>query len=188
MAGRTPRTAFGNYFGPLRDAIQCVTFVPLTLAEDFGSRGPTLGHVYAVALNNMDPTPLTSDPLIALTVGQNFRIIRAEGDRGPYRVTTVSYFYSLETADHREIINFQWTPESPRGMTFPHLHIGSAVTRHASLIRPRDLHKAHIPTGRVSLESVIRLAIDEFGVEPKKPAWSDILSTSEAAFMRWKTR
>jgi hypothetical protein len=33
------------------------------------------------------------------------------------------------------------------------------------------LHRAHIPTGIISLPAVIRLAISEFGVTPLRDDW-----------------
>ena len=73
-------------------------------------------------------------------------------------------------------------------VTFPHLHIGSALLAGQTAIRPGDLHHAHIPTGRVSLEAVVRLAITEFGVKPRMGNWEEILQRTEAAFQQWKTR
>ncbi|HEY7034197.1 MAG TPA: hypothetical protein VH482_22855 [Thermomicrobiales bacterium] len=65
-------------------------------------------------------------------------------------------------------------------VTFPHLHIGRAMTAGQSAIRPRDIHKAHIPTGYVSLPAVVRLAIAEFGVTPLRANWEEILRRAES--------
>lgn len=37
------------------------------------------------------------------------------------------------------------------------------------------MHKADFPTGFVPLASVIRVAIEELGVEPRRPEWDVIL-------------
>jgi hypothetical protein len=69
--------------------------------------------------------------------------------------------YELSPEDDREILRFYRTPDATgdTDVTFPHLHIGRAVIGGQAAIRPRDLHKAHIPTGRVALPAIVRLAI-----------------------------
>ena len=44
-------------------------------------------------------------------MSQNYRIVRAEGQRGPWKVTIAAYHYTLEEPDGREVISFQWHPE-----------------------------------------------------------------------------
>jgi hypothetical protein len=47
--------------------------------------------------------------------------------------------------------------------------------------------KAHVPTGRVSLESVIELLIQDFGVVPLRPDWQAALATSRSQFHQWRS-
>ena len=47
-------------------------------------------------------------------------------------------------------------------------------------------NKLHVPTGRVSVERVIRSAI-ELGVEPIDDEWDKRLDESEGPFMRYRT-
>ena len=46
--------------------------------------------------------------------------------------------------------------------------------------------RIHFPTGRVSLESILRLLIEDFGVPAREPAanWRAALAESEAEFLR----
>jgi hypothetical protein len=152
----------------------------------------TTDVTYAVALNDMDPVPLRGHWPLFLTVGQNIRIVKTEprDPRGPFKVTTIRYLYALSTSDQQVVLSFHWAPEAgeedqPVGeggtpITFGHLHVGPALIGSDPPIRPKDLHKAHIPTGRVSLEAVIRLAIEEFGITPRRSDWQTILTTSLA--------
>ena len=189
MAGKNPSEAYRRYIDPLRQALQCITLTRLTLRErtKFATGVP-----YTVALNDMDPVPLKGEIPILLAVGQIVRIIETErGDpRGPFRISTVQYFYQFSTPENHEVLSFHWTPEGSGAnvVTFPHLHIGPAIVSGQTTIRPDDLHKAHIPTNRVSLESVVRLAIVELRVEPLQVKWADILQRSEDAFVQWKIR
>lgn len=176
----------------MRETLGCVTQQRLTIRER--SR-LTLSTPYTVALNDMDPVPLRGERPLHLTVGQNIRLVETDdpGDpRGPIKVSTVRYYYVLETEADEEILSFHWTSgvaseNDSESVAFPHLHIGPALIGTQPAIRPKNLRKAHIPTGRVSLEAVIRLAIEEFGVTPLHPGWQEILTRTEAAFTRWKT-
>jgi hypothetical protein len=50
------------------------------------------------------------------------------------------------------------------------------MSRRDSVVRPGEAHKIHVPTGEVSLVDVVRLAITELGVEPRREDWESILS------------
>lgn len=188
MPGRSPTQAFKNYIKPLRQALQCITDSRLTVAKRQTIEVDTL---YAVVLNDMDPVPIRGEIPLGFTAGQTVSIITTEASdpRGPYRASTARYFYEIATTEGQEILSFHWTPEEPgRGaITFPHLHVGRALIANQTTIRPEDFHKVHIPTGRVSIEAVVRLLITEFGVTHRNPRWRQILQRSETAFPRWQT-
>ena len=75
------------------------------------------------------------------------------------------------------MIAFHWHPTGRGGnIAFPHLHLGRAAG--AVDIDP----KAHVPTGRVSLEAVVAFLIRELGVRPLRPDWGTILAANQAAF------
>ncbi|MBM7788412.1 hypothetical protein [Tenggerimyces flavus] len=98
-----------------------------------------------------------------------------------WHVSTVAYDYRLDDADGRELISWHWHPTPLPGVDFPHLHVSSsALDRHA-----------HIPTGRVSIESILRLLLTDFGVHPTREHrtdYLDVLDASEQLFVdhrRW---
>jgi hypothetical protein len=49
------------------------------------------------------------------------------------------------------------------------------------------LKGAHLATGRVALESLLRCAIAELGVEPLREDWRKVLDASERRFEEWRT-
>ncbi len=67
-------------------------------------------------------------------------------------------------------------------MKFPHLHIRNSVLAHGSPIM-----RVHIPTGRVALEDVIRLAVEEFHVEPRRADWNEVLIRTRQGFVEQRT-
>lgn len=48
-----------------------------------------------------------------------------------------------------------------------------------NLTAPIYLGKAHFPTGTVSVEAVLRFAIEELGVQPLQPDWRATLAETE---------
>lgn len=125
-------------------------------------------------LNNREPVPIGSDLLLdAFFV---LDITDRDDRRGSgYNSSVVGYRYTVLRTPGIEVVAYHWHPESAEGSAVPHVHFGPASARPDSAIRPGELHKVHFPTGIVSLENVIRLAIDEFRVEPRRSDWASIL-------------
>jgi hypothetical protein len=138
---------------------------------------------------------LRSASTISLSAGQRFRIVEDDTiEDGPYRVHTVEYWYLFSLEDGRDILAYHWTPElSDRQResgqrAYPHIHIGPALLASDSPIFPTTLHKKHVPSGRVSIESVVRFAIEELGVSPILPNWDDILTRNQSQFDQYRRR
>ena len=69
---------------------------------------------------------------------------------------------------------FHWHPEGLGHIITPHIHLGAG----AGQLRP-ELTTAHLPTGMVAIEAVLKLAIEAFGVRPLRPDWPEILSAPQ---------
>src|SRR5262249_51662350 len=114
-------------------------------------------------------------PDLHLDVTQQYRVVEAEGERGPWKVTIVEYDYSILNEDFSEFLVYHWHPDSSSPEKRPHLHIGG------------ESGKAHVPTGRVALEDVLRFCIRDLEVQPLREDWSDILDATQGAFETWRT-
>ncbi len=181
MPGRSPNEAFENDIKPLQDALGCITQYRLLRQERLPFRENV---VSSLALHYFRPVPLRGAFNLTLRVGQEFRIRRVteEAPSGVrYVVTCVSYSYQFAAANGQEILSFHWASESldPTAIRFPHAHIGPAITAGQTVLRPGDLHWAHIPTGIISLPAIIRLAISEFGVVPLHEDWTARLDAAD---------
>ncbi|MDQ3693418.1 MAG: hypothetical protein M3464_07305 [Chloroflexota bacterium] len=62
------------------------------------------------------------------------------------------------------------------------MHIGAAMLSATAPVFPQTFHKKHLPTGRVSIQSVVRFAIEELGVPPLRRNWRDILDRGQQQF------
>ena len=177
MAGRTPADAVNNYLGPLQRAISCVTRSVLNVR---GGYNPS-PDPHPLALGDGSPVRISTDPPIFLTVLQNYRLVEFEGPRGPWKVSIVSYYYSLEDGEGHEVL-YHWHPQGQSNVTFPHIHL-----RTGGQLGHTDIGEVHFPTGRVALEDVLRLAIQEVGVSPDRDDWAEVLDSTQAAYEDWRT-
>lgn len=80
-----------------------------------------------------------------------------------------SYAYEIQHAAGSMILAYHWHPAGVSPITFPHLHLGGVL---AGI----DLSKAHLPTGHVSLQGILRFAVADLGVAPLRADWQAILS------------
>jgi hypothetical protein len=180
LAGESPYEAFDNFRSPLQRAISCVNREAHLWA--LGSNGYAPGQTHALTPDAGEPVDLAGEPRFRLAFLFTYRIEKAEGEHGPWKVTTKAYFHALETEDGQEIIAYHWHPEQGSAYNFPHLHIGAGVG--ASL---GDIHKYHFPTGRIALEDVLRLAIKEFGVVPWRSDWEEVLEQTQSIYEARRT-
>lgn len=185
MAGTTPPEAYKRFQDGLNEALSCVTAGRLTVP-----RGPRLeGDLeYSIVLNRGQPVDLRGDHRLRFSALQNFVIIKTDYPQsGPYNVRTTEYVYQIATRDQDELLAYHWTPEAPIDFRlYPHFHIGLvSIAKDAPI---PHFHKLHLPTGRVSLEGVIRLLIDDLGVQPRRQYWRAILDSTEETYPRYGTR
>jgi len=172
LPGRTPAEAVAAFVTPLQRAISCVTDAVLTVGG-----GYTPGDVHALSLAQGEPVQLNRDPPLALRAIQHYRIVEAADARGPWKAQTVAYWYAIETLDEREVLAYHWHPNSRSATTAPHLHLGPAAQ-----VGFERLSDSHLPTGRIALEDVLRLAIRDLGVRARRNDWEETLDLAQDAY------
>lgn len=95
------------------------------------------------------------------------------------------YQYRLLDRDGRELLVYHWQPGANfRGPDHPHLHISASLSAQINALERRsiDLDMLHLATGRVSLASVVRMLITEFGIAPRRHDWTEMLDRAERIF------
>lgn len=131
------------------------------------------------------------DGLLQLHIVHWYRIVEDSGPRGPWRVTSAGYHYLVsgpgENGERPEdLFAYHWHPSGQSHVTTPHLHfwVGHKVELgHLA----RQIAQAHIPTGRISLEQVLRLIIEELNVPTRRGDWAEILDEGQAFFEGWRS-
>ncbi len=94
--------------------------------------------------------------------------------RERWTARTAGYFYALDDANGREIVGYHWHPTGHSHVTVPHVHLGAG----AGALIP-ELTTAHLLTGRVAPTAVLLLAIERFGVAPRRSDWAEVFARVE---------
>lgn len=151
------------------EALNCVSAGRLIALPDESLQSPTAFQVQ-IARPEADEIKLLrlrGGASLLLDVRQ--RLLLDDVDEDAASPLLVAYLYRLLVSTeerYSELIAFHWTPKvEPPQRRYPHLHVGSVVTA-GSHFRPKDFNRLHIPTGPVTLESVLLFAVEELGVEP----------------------
>ncbi len=184
MAGKTPHEAVQSFLDPLQRALSCVTREVLSVGGGYHASpvdNPQQKHV--LTFHN-SPAVLGQDRCFAFRLIQHYRVMEYEGARGPWKVSIVAYYYTIETSGptRQEVLGYHWHPQGRSDITYPHMHLyqGAGTLQH-------NLPKAHLPTGRIAVEDILRLAITHFGVVPLREDWETILEITQNAFQEWRT-
>jgi hypothetical protein len=119
---------------------------------------------------------------IQLLLSLDFEIAQP-GNRREYALQPTSYVYAISDLDSRELLAFHWHPSGVSAHVSPHLHISSQLPEISLGARqPRiRLSDMHLPTGFITFADIVRLLIDEFGVEPLRDDWREVLAEDKAA-------
>ena len=86
-------------------------------------------------------------------------------------MAVLEYYYSVHDAEEKEVLLYHYHPRGGSPITTPHLHLGQGAQ-----VGRADVRDAHLPTGNVSLNAVLRVLIEEMGVQPRRPDWDSILT------------
>ena len=185
MSGRSvpPLTALYRAFRqPLQAAISCFSRATLQ-----GLRPTAADEALPIWLNE-DPTPLGRRAVFSLRFAHEYRIAQRAGK---WEVQTTAYAYWLQDRQGNELLLYQWSTAAESKVTTPHLHI-RAIAKLTEANLPevhlpstsgeavQRLSRAHLPTGYITLAEILRMAIDDLGVEPLE-ADPDIVARRLAA-------
>lgn len=165
MAARTRHAAVSAFVDALQQALSCVTPSVLYHSHETGAR---------------QALTLADDP------------VRLASTRGPREAFWLSVIHQYEAVRQDRTWRISSRVLLPRRRPTwrraaelalaPCRHVQAAASNVAALDRRR-----HLPTGRVSLEAVLRLLLTEFDVRPRRPDWDGVLAVREEAFERSRT-
>jgi hypothetical protein len=101
------------------------------------------------------------------------------------RVEETSYQYQLDTDGDRWVFRYDYLRNPSHAYPAAHVQIRGALAEHKTF-PTHSLPRLHWPTGRVSLEAVIRLLAEQFHVPCNQPpeVWRPALAESERDFLQ----
>jgi hypothetical protein len=173
LAGRTPREAVDDFLEPLRQIVGCVTdegFVA-RIRREGGPYPARFQDGFAILGRTGSRQPFR------LTLTHSYNVLPPSGEQRLWTVGTAGWIYDLADSRDELISAFHWHPENSGRVARPHVHV---YGDHDTV----DLHKLHFPTGRVSLEAVVRFLIEDLDVVPRRRDWDEVLDRHEQAALR----
>lgn len=163
---RSSHAAIKRYVKPLQRALSCVSKTDQWLAGR-----PTGKDLYRLAIAGGGPVQIrfTDREPLYLDAGQTFDVYY---DGSEYRVRTEGYIYIISPSERLDsaLVAWHWHPPN---RSRPHMHF--------------DRPLGHIPTGRVTFESVVRYAIEELEAIPARKDWDDVLLATESLHVRYRS-
>jgi hypothetical protein len=174
VIGRTPQETVKAWASSFQQALSCITLAQFHVDGYRPVERPSNAD-----LNGGLVAPLNANPRLSAVVILRYRILRESTEAGAWMVRVVAYRYALFDEAERDILSYEWHPEGTSWVTWPHAHIGGAMLRDGVRLSSR----MHLPTRQVAIEDVIRLAIVEFGVRPRRSDWASVLARTSQARM-----
>jgi hypothetical protein len=172
LAGRTPREAFETFAREVQQSLSCVTLARFN-AEGYRP----IDVPYGADVNDGEAVPLRGDVSIGLVVALRYRVAQDDGLYGGWGIRVTEYYYALTGEADAEIIAYHWHPTSRSPVTWPHLHLGPALGQLSG-----QAARAHVPTGPIALQDVIRLAITDFGAVPRRADSAALLQRTRRVY------
>jgi hypothetical protein len=114
-----------------------------------------------------------------------FIVLFREPHNGSHRmkVEQAAYQYQVDPEGNRWVFRYDYRRDPRDQHPATHLQVRGRLTEPVTPYRGL-LERTHFPTGRVSIEAVVRLLIEQFGVPAASPPeiWRRVLAESERAF------
>jgi hypothetical protein len=171
VSGKDSREAIEVFAHPIQQTLKCITssFIGFGGAvSPFGKIG-TL-HFLPEANAVLNGTKLR------LFFSQRYESGQDSKRDQLWRVRTRGYIYTVNECKNdsfREIFSYQWHPDSK--VVVPHVHFKEGEPM---------ISKAHLPTGRISVESLVEFLIEDLGVKPASKNWKTTITHNRDQFER----
>ncbi len=130
-------------------------------------------------------------PVVKLANGRYLRLVVSlylDPERDDFLRTSMSLLqYQLDEAGEDWIFRYEFKREPEPGSAKPvgHVHVRGDPLCAGLLAKKQRLEHVHFPCGRPTIESVIRLLVDDFHVPSSAPSrvWRPALAESERDFL-----
>lgn len=167
MPSATSYDAVEAFCAPIQEALSCLTNKRLFYGGGYYLRP----EPHVLLIEDGAPTRIARNPRVSLKFYMRYRIVEESFPSDPWTVRISEYAYGLLGDNAEEIFVYHWHPESRISpVPFPHLHLKAGAN--VGLVA---LHAAHLPTGWVTVQDLLRVASERFGARPRGD-WETILA------------
>lgn len=142
---------------------------------------------FALGKPGQRPLPLRNGAFLRLLL--TFRVEPSLSANGALKLKTISsnVQYQLRADDDESwVFRYEYFRRAPNQYAPGHIHIRGTPHQQECLPGRKPLEDVHFPTGRVTLESIIRLLIDDFGIPANEDpeVWRPLLHETEQTFIK----
>jgi hypothetical protein len=133
-----------------------------------------------------------SQPILLLN-GHFLRLLQSlqldPVEDGPSKLRTYAavYQYQIDREGEQWVFRYDYLREAEDPHPSSHLQLRANLLEHEHCLpEDRPFHKVHMPTGRITLEAVVRCLVEQFSIPTNEAPeiWRPILTESEMAFER----
>jgi hypothetical protein len=127
------------------------------------------------------PIPLANGEFLRLAM----TLYTDEKDHQFLKVLKSNCQYQRDEAGDKWIFRYDFSREPGNKYAASHIQVRGQLTE-AVQLRKQTLENVHFPTRRISIESILRLLIDDFNIKPNQDdgIWRAALAASEGEFYR----
>lgn len=173
MTTNKVHAALTNYTEEIQRIVSCVSDVVFFVLP----YGPDRHQLSCSVPGGFFPVSRNDGVKLFIDINQEIESPSAAND---YKVSTKFYLYSIADAKKDDLIGFHFHPDLTEDpVLYPHIH---AYADKDPRFAPLNLHRRHIPSGRVPLEDVIRWIITELEVVPARADWDKVLTDARGIF------
>jgi len=166
MAARSRAAAVAEFRHLLQRVLSSVT----TAVVHEHPTGPSIGKSYALTIANGDAVPLRGPNDLSFAITVYFDFERDES-HDLWSIVITGYLYTVEDLAGRSLVAYHWHPSGQSRVKWQHLHLGPAAE-----VGRKPLLQAHLPTSVVTLNEILRMLIEDLGVQPLRRDWERVLA------------
>jgi hypothetical protein len=182
LIGRNPKEAFDKFrdhvAGVLNRTVTDTRLALIHLRDSPSAEITFRSGTEAIA------APLFGNDLF-LWAGQELRVDPLQD--GSWKLRTVRYTYRIQGPDESNCLRWEYVSREIRDDLFCRHHLQAPFSYQLGG-KLLSFQNAHIPTGWVTIEEIIRCLIVDLGVRAKANNWDQILRESEEKFREWTAR
>lgn len=176
MPGKNPNEAFHNFYRPLQQNLSCISKDILVASRGGQSE---IDKIHGLTLSN-GPILISAEG-VQLDIQLQYMIVKTDRTgKDSYRCSTRAYAYSLLSEYDHVLYAWHWHPFGNSSFAAPHVH--------PRAVDPRLVpEKAHFPSGRMSMEEIIRAVITEMRAPTERDDWDSVLALNQGKFELYRS-